>query len=191
VPSSVAWHWQRRGGRGKDTAFPPRPAGIALDRRRRAHRAPGRVACLATFDRSGSCSCPVAGSRSRLSARSRTPSFTRAAGAHGTGARLPPGRCRAIALLERRGVPAQVLPTEAAVRLYNQLAAAHKVGGVFRSTCRSASLCPRALTPAPAPLYASPTSEGRREVTMEARLTRGASALRGGCGASERREDPS
>ena len=45
-----------------------------------------------------------------------------------------------LALLEHRGVPAQVLPTEAAIRLYSELAAAHKVGGVFRSPVERASL---------------------------------------------------
>jgi hypothetical protein len=40
-----------------------------------------------------------------------------------------------LALLERRGIPAHVLPTEDAVRLYNELAAKRKVGGLFHSTC--------------------------------------------------------
>ena len=40
-----------------------------------------------------------------------------------------------LALLERKGLPAHVLPTEAAVRLYNELAATQKVGGLFHSTC--------------------------------------------------------
>ena len=38
-------------------------------------------------------------------------------------------------LLKRRGIPAHVLPTADAVRLYNELAAAQKVGGLFHSTC--------------------------------------------------------
>jgi hypothetical protein len=41
----------------------------------------------------------------------------------------------ALFLLERKGLPAHVLPTEAAVRLYNELAATQKVGGLFHSTC--------------------------------------------------------
>jgi hypothetical protein len=40
-----------------------------------------------------------------------------------------------LALLERKGIPAHVLPTEDAVRLYNELAAKQKVGGLFHSTC--------------------------------------------------------
>lgn len=40
-----------------------------------------------------------------------------------------------LALLEQNGIPAHVLPTGDAVRLYNQLAAAQKVGGLFHSTC--------------------------------------------------------
>ena len=40
-----------------------------------------------------------------------------------------------LALLERKGIPAHVLPTEDAVRLYNELAAQRKVGGLFHSTC--------------------------------------------------------
>jgi hypothetical protein len=40
-----------------------------------------------------------------------------------------------LSLLERKGLPAHVLPTEAAVRLYNELAATQKVGGLFHSTC--------------------------------------------------------
>jgi hypothetical protein len=40
-----------------------------------------------------------------------------------------------LALLKNRGIPAHVLPTEDAVRLYNQLAASHPVGGLFHSTC--------------------------------------------------------
>ena len=38
-------------------------------------------------------------------------------------------------LLKNRGIPAHVLPTEDAVRLYNELAAGQKVGGLFHSTC--------------------------------------------------------
>lgn len=38
-------------------------------------------------------------------------------------------------LLKRRGIPAHVLPTEDAVRLYNELTAKQKVGGLFHSTC--------------------------------------------------------
>jgi hypothetical protein len=40
-----------------------------------------------------------------------------------------------LALLKNRGIPAHVLQTEAAVRLYNQLAVEHPVGGLFHSTC--------------------------------------------------------
>jgi hypothetical protein len=40
-----------------------------------------------------------------------------------------------LTLLERKGIPAYVLPTEDAVRLYNELAAKQKVGGLFHSTC--------------------------------------------------------
>jgi hypothetical protein len=40
-----------------------------------------------------------------------------------------------LALLQRKGIPAHVLPTEAAARLYNELAARQKVGGLFHSTC--------------------------------------------------------
>jgi hypothetical protein len=40
-----------------------------------------------------------------------------------------------LALLERRGIPVHVLPTEDAVRLYNELTAERKVGGLFHSTC--------------------------------------------------------
>lgn len=38
-------------------------------------------------------------------------------------------------LLKQKGIPAHVLPTEDAVRLYNELAAKQKVGGLFHSTC--------------------------------------------------------
>jgi hypothetical protein len=38
-------------------------------------------------------------------------------------------------LLRNRGIPAHVLPTRDAVRLYNELAAGHRVGGLFHSTC--------------------------------------------------------
>jgi hypothetical protein len=40
-----------------------------------------------------------------------------------------------LVLLERKGIPAHVLPTGDAVRLYNDLAAGQKVGGLFHSTC--------------------------------------------------------
>jgi hypothetical protein len=40
-----------------------------------------------------------------------------------------------LALLERQGIPAHVLPTGDAVRVYNELAAGQKVGGLFHSTC--------------------------------------------------------
>jgi hypothetical protein len=40
-----------------------------------------------------------------------------------------------LELLKHRGIPAHVLPTEDAVRLYNELAAKQKVGGLFHSTC--------------------------------------------------------
>ena len=38
-------------------------------------------------------------------------------------------------LLKNKGIPAHVLPTADAVRLYNELAAQQKVGGLFHSTC--------------------------------------------------------
>jgi hypothetical protein len=38
-------------------------------------------------------------------------------------------------LLRQKGIPAHVLPTEDAVRLYNELAAKQKVGGLFHTTC--------------------------------------------------------
>jgi hypothetical protein len=38
-------------------------------------------------------------------------------------------------LLRHKGIPAHVLPTEDAVRLYNELAAKQRVGGLFHSTC--------------------------------------------------------
>jgi hypothetical protein len=40
-----------------------------------------------------------------------------------------------LSLLERRGIPAHVLPTEAALRLYNEPAATRRVSGAFHSTC--------------------------------------------------------
>jgi hypothetical protein len=40
-----------------------------------------------------------------------------------------------LALLKNKGIAAHVLPTEEAVRLYNELAADRKVGGLFHSTC--------------------------------------------------------
>jgi hypothetical protein len=40
-----------------------------------------------------------------------------------------------LALLKQKGIPAHVLPTEDAVRLYNELAAKQKVGGLFHSSC--------------------------------------------------------
>lgn len=40
-----------------------------------------------------------------------------------------------LELLKRKGIPAHVLPTGDAVRLYNELAAEQKVGGLFHSTC--------------------------------------------------------
>jgi hypothetical protein len=38
-------------------------------------------------------------------------------------------------LLRRKGIPVHVLPTKEAARLYNELAAEQKVGGLFHSTC--------------------------------------------------------
>jgi hypothetical protein len=38
-------------------------------------------------------------------------------------------------LLRHKGIPAHVLATEDAVRLYNELATQQKVGGLFHSTC--------------------------------------------------------
>jgi hypothetical protein len=40
-----------------------------------------------------------------------------------------------LAILKNKGIPAHVLPTEDAVRLYNELATDKKVGGLFHSTC--------------------------------------------------------
>ena len=40
-----------------------------------------------------------------------------------------------LALLEEKGVPAHVLPTEEAVRLYNELREEETIGGLFHSTC--------------------------------------------------------
>ena len=40
-----------------------------------------------------------------------------------------------LALLRTKGIPAHVLPTDDAVRLYNELATDKKVGGLFHSTC--------------------------------------------------------
>ena len=40
-----------------------------------------------------------------------------------------------LALLKNRSIPAHVLPTEEAVRVYNELAARQRVGGLFHSTC--------------------------------------------------------
>ena len=38
-------------------------------------------------------------------------------------------------VLKNKGIPAHVLPTQDAVRLYNELAAQQQVGGLFHSTC--------------------------------------------------------
>jgi hypothetical protein len=38
-------------------------------------------------------------------------------------------------LLKNRNIPVHVLQTEAAVRLYNELAETERVGGLFHSTC--------------------------------------------------------
>ncbi len=40
-----------------------------------------------------------------------------------------------LQMLERRGIPAHVLPTKEAVELYNDLAEDEPVGGLFHSTC--------------------------------------------------------
>jgi hypothetical protein len=40
-----------------------------------------------------------------------------------------------LALLERKGIPAHVLPTGDAVRLYNDLAGQGRPAGLFHSTC--------------------------------------------------------
>jgi hypothetical protein len=40
-----------------------------------------------------------------------------------------------LALLERKGIPAHVLQTERAVRLYNQLTERRRVGALVHSTC--------------------------------------------------------
>lgn len=40
-----------------------------------------------------------------------------------------------LQMLERRNIPAHVLPTREAVELYNELAENEPVGGLFHSTC--------------------------------------------------------
>jgi hypothetical protein len=40
-----------------------------------------------------------------------------------------------LRMLEEKGIPAHVLQTEAAVRLYNELSEKKQVGGLFHSTC--------------------------------------------------------
>lgn len=40
-----------------------------------------------------------------------------------------------LQMLERRNIPAHVLPTREAVELYNELAEDEPVGGLFHSTC--------------------------------------------------------
>jgi Protein of unknown function (DUF498/DUF598) len=40
-----------------------------------------------------------------------------------------------LELLKSKGIPAHVLQTEAAVRLYNELAEKQRVAGLFHSTC--------------------------------------------------------
>ena len=40
-----------------------------------------------------------------------------------------------LRMLKERGIPAHVLQTEEAVRLYNELRANERVGGLFHSTC--------------------------------------------------------
>jgi hypothetical protein len=40
-----------------------------------------------------------------------------------------------LELLKNKGVPAHVLQTEGAVRLYNELAEKQRVAGLFHSTC--------------------------------------------------------
>ena len=50
-------------------------------------------------------------------------------------ARAPAGLPRDPRAAEAQGYPDHVLPTEDAVRLYNELAAKQKVGGLFHSTC--------------------------------------------------------
>lgn len=40
-----------------------------------------------------------------------------------------------LQMLEARGIPAHVLPTEEAVRVYNQLRLKERVAGLFHSTC--------------------------------------------------------
>ena len=44
--------------------------------------------------------------------------------------------CReTLELLKQRGIPAHVLQTEGAVRLYNELAENQRAAGLFHSTC--------------------------------------------------------
>ena len=40
-----------------------------------------------------------------------------------------------LELLKNKGIPAHVLQTEAAVRLYNELAERQRAAGLFHSTC--------------------------------------------------------
>ena len=40
-----------------------------------------------------------------------------------------------LELLKQRGIPAHVLQTEAAVRLYNEPAETQRAAGLFHSTC--------------------------------------------------------
>jgi hypothetical protein len=40
-----------------------------------------------------------------------------------------------LELLKQRGIPAHVLQTEEAVRLYNELAETQRAAGLFHSTC--------------------------------------------------------
>jgi hypothetical protein len=66
----------------------------------------------------------------------------------------PRVRPETLALLEQKRIPAHVLPTAAAFRPYNELAATPQVGGVFHSTCRRGPFARANFTPVPATLYA-------------------------------------
>jgi hypothetical protein len=99
-----------------------------------------------------------------------------------------------LALLGHRGVPAHVLPTEAAVRLYNELAATQQVGGVFHSTCWSRPRSVRASFDAGARPALCFVEQSRRPVGGHDRGTTDASSgkvLRRRCAPLEARRTPS
>jgi hypothetical protein len=79
----------------------------------------------------------------------------------------------ALALLERKGIPGHVLPAEAAVGPYNELAdAAGRPCGPL-DPLKPVHSGRRALTSVCAPIYVCSTGDtGRRAITMEARFQR-------------------